>query len=228
MSKESVPQGNEEFREKMKAVAQQLRKPEGEFGVKVAENMNESNKEMYDLLFQHLDLKEHDSVLEIGFGNGVFFEKYFQKQSQITAVGADFSKDMCVLAEQKNKERIQSGALSIVCSDGESLPFSSDSFDAITTLNTIYFWKNPVEYLKEIARVLKPEGAIYIGFRPMHVMKNYEFTEHGFAFFEMQHVLDLAHQARLKYYHHFERSYPKKNIIGQQINSLDICLILKK
>ena len=228
MSIESVPQGNEEFREKMKAVAQQLRKPEGEFGVKVAENMNESNKEMYDLLFQHLELKENDHVLEIGFGNGAFFEKYFQKQSKITVYGADFSQDMCALAEQKNAERIQNKELFIVCNDGDTLPFASNSFDAITTLNTIYFWKKPVEYLQEIARVLKPEGAIYIGFRPMHVMKNYEFTQYGFSFFETQHIIDLAQQAGLKYNRHFEMAYPKKNITGQQINSLDICLILNK
>lgn len=228
MSQEAVPQGNFEFREKMKAVAEQLRKPSGEFGLKVAENMNVSNKEMYDLLFENLQIPAQSNLLEIGFGNGLFFPQYVKINPSVKLYGVDFSEDMCRLAAEKNEELVTTEKLEILCSDAKTLPFEDQFLDVIVTLNTIYFWENPVDYFEEIKRVLKKEGKLYLCFRPMHVMKNYEFTQHGFSFFEMDEVLKTAEQAGLKCFNHKSITYPKKNITGQDVNSTDICLILNK
>lgn len=228
MSQEAVPQGNFEFREKMKAVAEQLRKPNGEFGLKVAENMNVSNKEMYDLLFQNIQIADQAQVLEIGFGNGFYFSKYLEINGSAKLYGVDFSEDMCRLAAEKNQELVTNKQLEIFCFDANKLPFADQSLDIITSLNTIYFWTNPIEYFEELKRVLKPEGKIYLCFRPLHVMKNYEFTQHGFSFFELEDVQTLAKKAGLTKFNVKSIHYPKKSITGQDVNSTDICLILNK
>ena len=48
--------------------------------------------------------------------------------------------------------------------DGLTLPFWSDSFDRVFSVNTVYFWENPQEQLREMARVLKPHGRLLLGF----------------------------------------------------------------
>lgn len=49
-------------------IAKMLGKPEGEFGIKVAEKMNESNGAMIQTAIDKLVLDDGDHVLEIGFG----------------------------------------------------------------------------------------------------------------------------------------------------------------
>ena len=51
-------------------IARQLRKPFGAFAKTIGERMNESNRNLYKLVLQHLQLHAGDQVLEIGFGNG--------------------------------------------------------------------------------------------------------------------------------------------------------------
>ncbi len=228
MSNNAVPQGNEAFRARMKEVAQQLRKPQGEFGIKIAENMNHTNKEMYDLMFESLVITEQANVLEIGFGNGFFFPKYIDKNPSATLFGVDFSEEMCLLAAEKNKQLVEEKKLTLFCEDAQSLPFEDNFLDVITTLNTIYFWKNTQEYFQELYRVLKPNGSVYICFRPKKVMEAYEFTQEGFEFFEIEQVIKQAEKAKLKYKNYTSKAYPKQNITGAYINSLDICLILNK
>ena len=40
------------------------------------------------------------------------------------------------------------------------LPFSDNSFDIVTAIETYYFWPDKLKNLKEIYRVLKKDGKI--------------------------------------------------------------------
>ncbi len=62
---------------KFKAMARQLRKPSGAMGNKVGEMMNKANAFLYDFAFDCMKIKHGEAILEIGFGNGIFFEKVF-------------------------------------------------------------------------------------------------------------------------------------------------------
>jgi SAM-dependent methyltransferase len=48
--------------------------------------------------------------------------------------------------------------------EGKKLPFEDETFDKIFTVNTVYFWENPVEFLNEIYRVLKDDGTFVLTF----------------------------------------------------------------
>lgn len=41
-------------------------------------------------------------------------------------------------------------------------PYPDERFNKVFTVNTIYFWNNPIEDLKEIRRVLKTDGQILL------------------------------------------------------------------
>jgi len=57
---------------------------------------------------------------------------------------------------------IKNGRVGISQGSVSSLPYSDDMFDIVTAFETIQFWPNLSEDLKEIKRVLKPSGIFLI------------------------------------------------------------------
>lgn len=48
----------------------------------------------------------------------------------------------------------------------ESIPFEKQSFDRVFTSNTNMFWPNPVDNLREIARVMKQQALLCLTLQP--------------------------------------------------------------
>jgi len=76
--------------------------------------------------------------------------------------GVDHSLDMVELAKRVNKAHIRSGRVKIRQGSVLSLPYADDAFDVVTALETIQFWPDINEDLKEVNRVLKPQGELLI------------------------------------------------------------------
>ena len=57
-----------------------------------------------------------------------------------------------------NENLIESDKLKVVEGSVDKLPYKNDFFDRAITVESFYFWPNPVENLKEVLRVLKPNG----------------------------------------------------------------------
>ncbi len=55
----------------------------------------------------------------------------------------------------------RSEGLSTVCGDGSALPFSDDTFDHVTSSHLIEHFTEPHHHCREIARVLRPDGAAF-------------------------------------------------------------------
>ena len=65
------------------AVAQQLRKPDGDIGRRVGKKMNEGNLWIYKYTLDALNLEPNQHVLEIGMGNGAFVKDLMAKGNSI-------------------------------------------------------------------------------------------------------------------------------------------------
>jgi ubiquinone/menaquinone biosynthesis C-methylase UbiE len=50
----------------------------------------------------------------------------------------------------------------------ESPPYPDDSFDCAFAIHCIYFWPEPVACLREMRRVLRPDGVVAITIRPVN------------------------------------------------------------
>ena len=50
--------------------ARLLSRPEGELGIAIGKNMNQTNGKLIETVYRRLGLEAGHSVLEIGFGNG--------------------------------------------------------------------------------------------------------------------------------------------------------------
>ena len=107
-----------------KKIAALLRKPEGEDGLTIGEEMNKSNGIMYELTFSTITFQDNENILEIGFGNGNFFPEYLKINSSLSLNGLDYSELMCREAKTRNATLIENGKLSIRHGDALKTGFS--------------------------------------------------------------------------------------------------------
>jgi demethylmenaquinone methyltransferase / 2-methoxy-6-polyprenyl-1,4-benzoquinol methylase len=94
-------------------------------------------------------------VLDLCCGTGDMALALRRQSPQAEIIGADFSHTMLVLASRKNS---QGRPIKWIEADALQLPFPDQSFDLVTSA---FGFRNLADYdagLREIARVLRPEG----------------------------------------------------------------------
>ncbi|MCC5915136.1 MAG: class I SAM-dependent methyltransferase [Balneolaceae bacterium] len=166
-------------------IARQLRKPSGDFAGTIAEKMGEGNRSLYDLMLGSMLIKDHDSILEIGFGSGTHFSDLLARAKNINVTGIDYSPDMTNMAKTNNKDEQRAGRLKLHTGNSNRLPFEDNSFHTVFCNMVIYFWDDPAEHLGEIQRVLKPGGLFYTGMRTRDSMLQFPFTKFGFNLYSI-------------------------------------------
>lgn len=177
--------------EELKAIASQLRCPDGEMGVEIGNMMNDSNIAMTLKAIETLDLADHDEVFELGHGNCRHLPEILGKAVNIKYTGLDISELMNIEAKKINAGYIETGVACYYLYDGNIFPFSDDHFDKVFTVNTIYFWKNPVDTLNEIHRVMRSGGIFSLAFAQAESMRNLPFVKYGFEMYDTGAVLKL-------------------------------------
>lgn len=165
----------------MKKLAAQLRKPEGLIGVEVAEEIYKTNRNIIRSTIDLLGLKGNDLVLEIGHGNGSHIDSLFQKEMNIIYHGLELSKLMHNEAQKINQPKITSKRAYFQHYNGKKFPYNDRSFDKIFTINTLYFWDDPIQFLAEVRRVLKDNGLFSVTFASEETLAKLPVTQYGFT-----------------------------------------------
>ena len=99
--------------------------------------------------------KPGDKVLDLGCGNGRFYELVENKNIDYT--GVDNSKELIEICKKRYP-----GA-KFQTADGFKLPFSDNYFDKVFSVSVLHHIPSKelqLEFLKESKRVLKPEGLL--------------------------------------------------------------------
>ena len=138
----------------------QFAKPTGFFGRLLAKGMARGHKEFYKNTLRAINPKEDDKYLEIGFGSGIFINKYLSHVSKIA--GIDYSEDMVKLASDVNKKLVESGKAEFKLGNASLLPWNDNEFTIVASIEVFFFFDDPEKTLKEIYRVLKPGGRLII------------------------------------------------------------------
>lgn len=141
------------------------------------------NAPMNETTIQLLGINEEDNVLEIGFGNGKYIAEIAEKMKGTHVFGIDFSDAMVETATKLNKTFIEQGRVHIEQGNIENIPFGDRMFNKIFTVNTIYFWSDPILALREIQRVLKPGGRVVITFRSKAIMSQRSSEQYAFSLY---------------------------------------------
>ncbi len=214
--------------EDLQFFAQQLRKPAGDFAVKVAEKMSTGNRPLYDLTFETMEIGEGDHILEIGFGGGDHFSELMGKANLIQVTGIDYSDEMVEMAKSKNENLIQTGRLTLHQGNSSNLPFNNNTFDTVFCNMVIYFWDEYKKHLTEIYRVLKPGGKFYTGMRTRSSMQQLPFTQFGFNLFEVNTWKALLNSSGFKIAEETRSIDPPIEVSGKQIQLESVCIHAKK
>jgi SAM-dependent methyltransferase len=146
----------------------QFGRPTGFWGNIVGKIMTytPSNQDRIHWTISLLDIKPDDRLLEVGFGPGFAIELVSKMISEGFIVGVDHSEVMVRQAGKRNTRAIHDGKVVLQLGSVSSLPKFNEPFDKIFTINSIHFWNEPVDCLKELRKLLKPGGLIAVTLQP--------------------------------------------------------------
>jgi ubiquinone/menaquinone biosynthesis C-methylase UbiE len=139
-------------------------RPQGLLGRLGGRMMAHRNREMNRWLVGLLEVREGESVLDVGCGPGVGIELLCTVTPAVRVVGVDPSDEMIAQAQARNQVRVRSGVVEIRAAPAHQLPFPDMTFDAVMSINSLQVWPDPHAGLREIRRALKPGGRIALGF----------------------------------------------------------------
>lgn len=199
----------------LKILAQNLANPQGEKGIQIGEMMNETNIGMTLESIKTLLIEDDEHILEIGHGNAAHVKSLLNLAQNIKYTGIDISETMHLEAKRLN-ETFKNQA-EFVLYEGTKLPFKDKTFDKIFTVNTVYFWENPVEYLNEVYRVLKKNGTFVLTFGQKNFMEKLPFTVYDFKLYNNDELEEIISQSNFKRMKISEKEEEVKSKIGDEL-----------
>ncbi len=128
----------------------QCRKPSGETGKMVADDMNERHFAVTGWGLDKINIDENLRIIDTGCGGGRTVNRLASMSPKGKVIGIDYSKDCVKWSKEFNKQLIEEGRVEIYNASVEKLPFKDSEFDMATAVETIYFWPNIVESFKEL------------------------------------------------------------------------------
>ena len=151
-----------------------------------------------DNVLAHAALKEGETLLDVGCGDGLIAFRALQQAPSGTVIFSDISADLLnharALAEQMDTlsrcQFIQASA-----DDLSVLP--DDSVDVVTTRSVLIYVNDKGSAFREFHRVLRKSGRLSI-FEPINRFR-YPHPPHIFWGFDVTPVMDLANKVKAVY-----------------------------
>ena len=172
-------------------LAQQLREPHAAQSVQVAALMHQSNSGMTHTCFSCMDILPGDVLLEIGHGNGEHVPQFFEAVPHMWYQGLELSWLMHHEAMRFNQASVAIGKAHFTVYDGDTFPFSDQTFDKIMTVNTLDVLCDPLRFLSEAHRTLKAGGAFGVAFTSREFMRSLSFISPNFRLYEIEEIRQL-------------------------------------
>jgi arsenite methyltransferase len=173
-------------------IAKQLARPSGLIGRFItAKWLERANSKTNELALERLALVSSDRVLEVGFGSGYLIERILTSSQCEYVAGVDLSPEMVQSVKRRVKKYIRQSRVDLRNGAIEALPYADGEFTKLCTVNTVYFWKDPVVAFAECRRVLTRDGSIVLCFDAKEDLERWPGHKHGFRLFEIAEIKDL-------------------------------------
>lgn len=212
--------------EEIKELAKQLSCPSGEAGSSVGDQMEEGNLNMIKAAFQATGFNSSDYLLELGHGNASHVQHLLPKD--VYYHGLEVSSLMMDEARKNNTGRINSEKATFGLFDGKNISLDNNTCTKIITVNTIYFWKEPLSLLRETYRVLAPLGKVILVFCDKNFMEKLPFCQYGFNLYEESKVKDLLNAAGFREISSSKFSDLVKSKMGEEVQREYLVLTAEK
>ena len=106
--------------------------------------------------------KQPSTILDVATGTGDFAIEAIRMGLDAQVTGLDLSAGMLENGKEKIKKRRYEDKIEMIQGDSENLPFDDNSFDAYTVGFGVRNFENLDKGLREMHRVLKPNGTTVI------------------------------------------------------------------
>jgi SAM-dependent methyltransferase len=146
-------------------IARQASHPSGLIGRLLLRVMARETARFNREILDRLEPRAGDDILEVGYGHGRALATAGERVPAARLSGIDISGVAQQTAAQRCRALVAAGRLDLRVGDSSHLPWDAAAFDRVFSVNTLYFWYEPVRDLGEIRRVLRPSGRLVVGFR---------------------------------------------------------------
>lgn len=138
--------------------------------IAIHQRFGTSSQVLYHWLFSQIDFPAQPRVLELGCGNGLFWnENRAALPTQLSLTLTDLSPGMVAEARSRLDHAIPHDAL---VANAQTLPFANDAFDIVVANYMLYHVPDTSAAIAEIRRVLVPGGRLYAATNGIHHMRD--------------------------------------------------------
>ena len=160
---------------------------------------------LYAHLLKLIEVNKNDYLLDIGcgLGHGPYIYSKYYNLNNITAI--DLHESHIKFAENNFKK------VNYLVGDATNLSFENNSFDVITSVETLHCYRYTYHFYKEAYRVLKNNGHllvtdIYVPYKDDNIVEDY-FNKSGFWIKEKINITKQVLLANLKSRETFEERF---------------------
>jgi ubiquinone/menaquinone biosynthesis C-methylase UbiE len=109
-----------------------------------------------------LALKREGEAVDLGCGPGDLVLELARLAPGLHITGVDLAPEMLVQAGARAEESGLGDRVAFRPGDAQEIPFPDGSLDLVISTFSLHHWSAPVAVLDEIARVLRPGGALLV------------------------------------------------------------------
>ena len=170
----------------------QARKPSGIFGkIVMSFVFDKGNSFLNGFTNEVMSIRPDERILDIGCGTGKLVKVMSDQITSGQIDGIDFSGAMVSIARKRNKKNISTGKVKILEGDFNTLSFPNNFYDKICTVNTLYFWSEPMATAQKAADILKPGGKFVVAFEDIEQLEKRNLNRDVFSFYKADDVKNL-------------------------------------
>ncbi len=190
-------------------LARQLSNPTGIIGRFILGPLwNKRNAKLNEVTFAHLELKEDDRVLDIGFGGGYLLEIIIPKVKRGLAAGMDVSPVMVENCRRRFQKDIAAGKLDIQWGRAETCPYPDGCFTKVSSVNSIFYWSDARQGIAEIYRILQEGGKVVLTYTHKRDLEKKGFVQYGVKTYTEGEVQQMLVKAGFQRYQWDKESGP--------------------
>ena len=145
----------------LKSFFSQCARPEGFLGRMMLRFMNFGHALLTNWGLGLIEMHDSWTMLDIGCGGGATLKRLLKRSEGAKVYGIDISEESVAKARRVNAKVLDKQVF-VTQGSAEKLPYEDGKFDLVTAVETVYFWPNLPDCLKEVKRVLKPGGQFAI------------------------------------------------------------------
>lgn len=172
-----------------KFLARQLSKPSKVIGPLIlAQLWNHRNKALNDAALRFLGIEPGDDALEVGFGGGYLLGEVLTRVTHGLVAGIDVSAAMTDYCQSRFRRQLLAGKLDLKCASVSSIPYGDERFNKVYSVNSLFYWPDVGQGLKECWRVLRAGGIFVLIFTSRASLKNKPFAKHGLTLLDGEDI----------------------------------------